>query len=249
MNWLLLRGLGREQRHWRDFPAALAACVGSGRVHLLDVAGVGTQHRRLPRPSIHWLARDVARRLPKLPAGADERWSLLGLSLGGMLCLELCALLPDKVQQAVIINASSRLTQASARLRPAALPRLLQLLYARDAERREQLLLELTSSLPLAERMRHAELAASFVGDAPVRSLALINQLLAAARFSPPAAPRVRARLLFLASRNDALVNPVCTRALARYYGASSAEHPSAGHDLPLDAPLWLRERLTSFGV
>jgi pimeloyl-ACP methyl ester carboxylesterase len=249
MNWLLLRGLGREQRHWQEFPAALSACVGPGRVHLLDVAGVGTQHQRLPHPSIAWLARDVARRLLELPVGRGERLSLVGLSLGGMLCLELCALLPERVDRAVIINASSRLTRASARLRPAALPRLAQLLYCRDTSKQEQLLLELTSSLPVTQRTLHAARAAGFATEAPVRRRTIISQLLAAAGFSPPPPPRLRARLLFLASERDRLVNPVCTRDLARYYRARSDEHAWAGHDLPLDDPLWLCERISGFGA
>ncbi len=249
MNWLLLRGLGREQRHWRDFPSAFSASVGEGRVHLLDVAGTGTEHRSLPLPSIQWLARDVAVRLLSLPTNGDGRWSLLGLSLGGMLCLELCRLLPDKVRQAVIINASSRLTPARARLRLGALPQLLQALSLRDAPRREGVLLALTSSLPPAERARYAESAARFASDAPVRGVALASQLLAAARFAPPEPESVRARLLFIASRNDALVSPVCTRTLAWLYQATYEEHPAAGHDLPLDDPYWLCERVTRFGA
>src|SRR5262245_14239704 len=98
MNWLLLRGLGREQRHWHDFPERLRARVGAGRVVALDLAGTGTERQRVPVPSIPWLARDVARRLLAAdPAGwqleaaaSCPLWSVIGLSLGGMVALELC---------------------------------------------------------------------------------------------------------------------------------------------------------------
>jgi hypothetical protein len=52
---------------------------------------------------------------------------------------------------------------------------------------------------------------------------------------------------LFLASQNDGVVSPLCTRELARVYGCRYEEHPSAGHDLPLDAPGWLCERIDAF--
>jgi pimeloyl-ACP methyl ester carboxylesterase len=248
MNWLLLRGLARERRHWHDFPRVLSRQRGTHRVYLLDVAGVGTEHRVRPRPSLEWLARDLGQRLQALPL-PDEGWSLLGLSLGGMLCLELCRLYPDRIRQAVIINASSRLSPLAARLRLGALARLIQVLGSREPRRREHLLLQLTSSLPAAERHGFAERAAAFAIDAPVHPSAVVQQLLAAARFYPPDPRSLRARLLFLASRSDALVDPLCTRDLARFYAASYAEHPSAGHDLPLDDPAWLREHLARFSV
>jgi pimeloyl-ACP methyl ester carboxylesterase len=246
MNWLFLRGLARERRHWHDFPGLFAARRAADRVYLLDVAGVGTEHRVRPRPCLGWLARDLGRRLQALPV-PDDGWSLVGLSLGGMLCLELCRLYPDRIRQAVVINASSRLSPLAARLRPSALARLMRVLCSPEPRQREHLLLQLTSSLPADERHGFAERAAAFAGDAPVRRSTVMQQLIAAARFYPPDPRSVRARLLFLASSNDALVDPLCTRDLARHYAGSHAEHPSAGHDLPLDDPAWLCERLARF--
>lgn len=247
MNWLLLRGLGRERRHWHDFPLLLGRQLGSGRVHLMDVAGAGTERGRLPWPSIEWLARDIALRAPALGSGAGESWSLLGLSLGGMLALELCWLFPERIRQAVIINASSRVSERGARFRFGAVPGFAQLLLEANASRRERRLLELTSALPPAARGGYAERAARIADESPVRRVAVMSQLLAAARFWPPPREGVRARLLFLASRSDALVSPACSRALARLYRAPYEEHPSAGHDLPLDDPHWLCERIARF--
>src|SRR5690606_27542745 len=80
VDWLLLRGLAREQRHWRGFREQLERASGA-RVCCVDVAGAGTERARVPWPSLRWLARDVARRLPGW-AGADragQRWNVLGL--------------------------------------------------------------------------------------------------------------------------------------------------------------------------
>jgi pimeloyl-ACP methyl ester carboxylesterase len=102
--------------------------------------------------------------------------------------------------------------------------------------------LALTSHLPPAQRDEFAERAAAFEG-APCR-LALFSQLCAAARFFPPAPGSLSAGLWFLGSRRDRLVNVACSRDLAHRYAAPCLEHPWAGHDLPLDDPDWVCERV-----
>jgi len=249
MNWLLLRGLGREQRHWHDFPERLRAVVAPEPVFLLDLAGTGTERRRLPVPSVPWLARDIARRASQLPglqrelrcaAAGEARWCLLGLSLGGMVALELCRLWTQRVAHAIVINSSASITPVKARLQPGALPRLGQVLLARDERMREERLLALTSHLPAAERHGYAERAAAFAADGAPGRPALFSQLCAAARFSPPSASSLSARLCFLGSRCDRLVSVACSRDLACRYDAPYLEHPWAGHDLPLDDPSWI---------
>jgi len=249
MNWLLLRGLGRERRHWHDFPELLAAGVAPSRVHLVDLAGAGTEFRRLPLPSVPWLARDVARRLAALSAPHSAPWSLIGLSLGGMVALELCKLMSQRIARAVIVNSSSRVTAPSARLRLSSARQLGTVLSSGSALERESALLALTSRLPEAERRRYALLGARFYAQAPMSRLALSGQFAAAARFAPPSPRAVSARLLFLSSRCDTLVNPVCTRDLARLYAAESDEHAWAGHDLALDDPGWLCQRVLRFAA
>jgi pimeloyl-ACP methyl ester carboxylesterase len=66
-----------------------------------------------------------------------------------------------------------------------------------------------------------------------------LRQLWAAARFSTPrAAPQLP--LLVLASAADGLVDPRCSQRLAQAWGAPMRTHPTAGHDLPLDAGAWV---------
>jgi pimeloyl-ACP methyl ester carboxylesterase len=235
-----LRGLAREQRHWHEFSQRLVERLPSGQVQLLDVAGTGTERQRHPRPSIEWLARDVARRMP------DERstWGVLGISLGGMIALELCRLLPGRIVRAVVVNSSSRLSGPTTRFRPLAAARLAQVLVCSDHTRREEIVLELTSRLARRERTRYAKLAAEFARDAPMSPASVLMQLAAAARFEPPA---LATPLLLVCSRRDGLVNPRCTRDLAAFYGCGYEEHPDAGHDLPLDDPEWLCERTLRF--
>jgi pimeloyl-ACP methyl ester carboxylesterase len=248
--WLLLRGLARERRHWHEFPRLLAERDECHQVELVDLPGAGAEFERVPSPSVAWMARDVARRLPPVVTNARAGTvHVVGLSLGGMVVLELCRLLPERFARAVIINASSRLTPPLARLAPRAALGLLRAASMVDPRLRERRVLELTSTLPAAERARYAIMLADLTRDAPVARSTLLSQLLAAARFYPPAPTTLGAKLLFVCSREDALVSPRCSRDLAAFYASGCEEHASAGHDLPLDDPAWLCERVVRFAA
>mgnify|MGYP003949335389 CR=1 FL=1 len=43
MNWLFLRGLTREQRHWGPFRDVFARDYPGAKVHCLDLPGTGTE--------------------------------------------------------------------------------------------------------------------------------------------------------------------------------------------------------------
>jgi pimeloyl-ACP methyl ester carboxylesterase len=78
----------------------------------------------------------------------------------------------------------------------------------------------------------------------PISRANALRQLLSAARFHAPAlAPEVP--LLVLASRQDALVDPRCSRRVAELWRADFAEHPTAGHDLPLDDGPWVAQQIS----
>ncbi len=73
--WLLLRGLGREKRHWGSFPEALERKLGA-RVLALDLPGFGTENAR-PSPATvlaldepEWICDQIAKwqREPRSPA-------------------------------------------------------------------------------------------------------------------------------------------------------------------------------------
>jgi pimeloyl-ACP methyl ester carboxylesterase len=238
MKWLLLRGLGREQRHWHDFPARFARSLGV-EVLTLDLAGAGTEHARLGHPSIARLAADVAERSrPLLDSGSPV--GLIGLSLGGMVALELAASGRSAIAGGVAINSSSRSSPAFARMRPSASRTLMALLAPGSAIAREESILRLTSRLSDGMRREHARTAARFATQRPMRRRSLVRQLVAAARFRAPPVECMGTPLLFLSSRGDQLVDPRCSVDLARHYAAPHVQHPWAGHDLPLDDPDWV---------
>jgi pimeloyl-ACP methyl ester carboxylesterase len=239
MNWLLLRGLGREQRHWHEFPALLARRLGDADVLTMDLAGAGTERERLSHLSVQRLAADVMQRCKRL-SQPGARVGVVGLSMGGMVALELAASGRPQIAASVLINSSSRASATFARMRPRAAPTLIGLLSPSAALTREKRVLKLTSRLPCAVRCERARASAHFALQRPMSRASFARQLLAAARFSPPPMEQMGTPLLFLSSRGDQLVDPRCSSDLARRYAAPHVQHSWAGHDLPLDDPDWV---------
>ena len=84
MRWLLLRGLTRERRHWARFPEVFERAMPGARTIGVDLPGVGTEAGQLSPASVPEIVDHVRARWPRSEGGP---WSLLGISLGGMLAV------------------------------------------------------------------------------------------------------------------------------------------------------------------
>jgi pimeloyl-ACP methyl ester carboxylesterase len=80
----------------------------------------------------------------------------------------------------------------------------------------------------------------------PVQALNALRQLWAASRFTAPLNAPMTPTLV-LASTQDALVNVECSRTIARQWQWPLVEHPSAGHDLPLDGARWVIDQVLNW--
>jgi pimeloyl-ACP methyl ester carboxylesterase len=235
--WVFLRGLSREARHWGDFPETFAAVLGESPSEILtpDLPGNGRHCREASPLTVESMMEACRRDLRE--QGRAPPYHLLALSLGGMVALAWARRHPEECRAVVLLSSSLRPHNPfHQRLRPGAWPALLKLLLAEPA-RRESAILELTSADPDAHRQVLPEWLA-YAREHPVTRRNTLRQLLAAARFSMPDKPPVP--LLILAGANDRMVNPRCSETLARVWSADFARHPTAGHDLPLDAGAWV---------
>jgi pimeloyl-ACP methyl ester carboxylesterase len=237
MNWLLLRGLVRERRHWGDFPARLAARTG-GEVVALDLPGVGTERGRPAPTTIAETGADLRARFPR----GEGAWGIFAPSLGGMIALAWAAAHPEDFARVAVCNTSARdLAGPLRRFSPAAVGTVLRGVWVSGAAREAEILALVSNT----ERGRaHAEAFAAYAEEAPIGVDVLARQLFAASRATAPASLSVP--LLVLCSDGDRLCDPAASRTLAARLGAPLAVHPTAGHDLPLDDPDWVIERLTS---
>lgn len=238
--WILLRGLIRERRHWGDFPRRLAGRLDA-RIRCLDLPGNGD----LWRDSSPLQLRETVAHLREALDTATPVY-LLGLSMGGMVATEWALRHPSEVRGLVLINSSfARTSPPWQRMRPAALPRLMRAWFA-DTVRREALIYRLTcnrydDAARILPQWQH------YAGESPVSRCNFLRQLLAAARYRPERPPG--APILILASKEDRLVNPACSRAIADHWQAEFQLHSSAGHDLPHDDPDWALEQIAQWQI
>ena len=243
--WVLLRGLTRESAHWGVFPELLQAQLPAGaQVLAVEIPGNG-RLRQLASPTRIEAATESCRQ--QLQAlGVAPPYRLLAMSLGAMIAVDWADRFPGELEGCVLVNTSLRVFSPwYQRLRPANYGALLGLLLSADARRREQAILRLTSRQPDCAIEVIDEWTA--IREArPVSGTNALRQLLAAARYrAPTRAPGVP--LLVLVSQRDRLVDAHCSRCLAQHWNATLVEHPTAGHDLPLDDGPWVAEQVCAW--
>lgn len=239
--WILLRGLTRERRHWGDFPETLQRECSGAPVCCIDLPGNGSLNAQASPSQVPAMAEHCRAQLGEL--GLTPPYFLLAMSLGAMVAIDWANRHPAELAGCVLINTSLRpFSPFYHRLRPGNYPALLPILLGRsDTSCREKAILRLTSSQP--ERSEKQAEWAAYARQNPVSPGNAWRQLLAAARYRAPLR-RPTPPLLVLGSARDRLVNPACSRQLAQRWGTAYAEHPTAGHDLPLDDGPWVAEQI-----
>jgi pimeloyl-ACP methyl ester carboxylesterase len=240
--WIFLRGLSREIRHWGTFAETWRDEMPATETIALDLPGNGHLYRLDSPTTVEALAE--ACRAELIRRGVPPPYHLLAMSLGAMVAVAWASRYPEEIAGCVLINTSLRpFSPFYHRLRPANYPTLLKLaLFGGRAKTWEATILRLTSRLVRSP----AELIERWIAyrqQCPVSRCNVLRQLLAAARYRAPFA-NPAARMLILASAQDALVNPRCSQALARAWHSEIAIHPSAGHDLPLDDGRWVAQQI-----
>ncbi|MBB5191597.1 pimeloyl-ACP methyl ester carboxylesterase [Silvimonas terrae] len=241
--WVLLRGLGREARHWGDFGQILSVALGGVPVHTPDLPGNGRWWQQASGTSIRTQRDHLRAQLaPVLNQGPVN---LLALSLGGMVALDWAGHLPDEVARLVLVNTSlAGIAPFWRRLRWQRYPALLSLAWS-SVSQRERLILALTSNLP-ERRAAALPYWQAWQQEAPVSAINLLRQLYAAARFAPPAL-WPQCPTLVVTSAQDQLVDPFCSAQLAYAAGWPLQINGHAGHDLPLDDPCWLAQTVVQW--
>lgn len=241
--WVLLRGLGRESRHWGRFTIDLTAALGGAAVLTPDLAGNGQRWLEPSATTIQGQCDGVRQELQGMLAQGPV--NVLAISLGGMVALDWASRFPSEINRLVLINTSlAGLAPFWQRLRwqnYGALCRLPLL----SLKQRERQILRLTSNHGSRRRDALPDWI-QWQQTRPVRSINLLRQLIAAARYQPPRTwPACKA--LVIHSANDRLVHPACSQALAAASHWPILQHPTAGHDLPLDEPQWLAAQIATW--
>lgn len=245
-HWLLLRGLARESAHWGQFVPQLQAAFPHHRITTLDLPGTGRFHQQASPNRIETIVATC--RQQALDDGLlHTPVTLLGLSLGGMVAWQWLKQYPQDAEGGVLINSSfASLSRFYQRLRWQAYGDFFPLLAKVDDYALELGIVRLVSNLDDAERLIVAERWAEIRCQRPMTLANVARQLQAAARYRPDSQPPAQPVWL-LNSGADRLVSPTCSQAISQHYQLPLHTHPNAGHDLALDDPAWVIDRLQDF--
>jgi pimeloyl-ACP methyl ester carboxylesterase len=170
---------------------------------------------------------------------------VFGLSMGGMIASEWFARYPQELSAAVLINTSlGRYSRFYQRLRPNIFPSLLRSYFSGNVSisQKEQTILDITrNQCPDLQAVLQEWIG--YAQQYPVSGRSTLNQLFAAASYRGPVSSGI-IPVLLLTSKQDRMVNPACSYAIANAWQCPIAQHPQAGHDLPLDDGLWVIDKI-----
>lgn len=238
--WILLRGLTRESGHWGSFLPLFQQAFPDDVLLPLDFPGNGVWHTQASPCTVSAMVRHCRTQLAE--QGIQPPYCVLALSLGAMVAVAWAQAHPEEISRQVLINTSLRpFSRFYQRFQPHNIATVgCLLLTAANAQAWEHAIWRITSchSDPgvVNDWVRLRQLH-------PVTPLNALRQLWAASQFTAMGQPTATPTLL-LASTHDRLVSVQCSRALAQHWHWPLAEHPSAGHDLPLDDGPWVLKHM-----
>jgi pimeloyl-ACP methyl ester carboxylesterase len=209
----------------------------------IDLLGTGLSQSSWGRGTIQGFAKDVQATLEKL---GYAKVYLVGISLGGMVALEVAAS-SDTVERLAVLATSSR-GMGEQRIRPQALMRLMWSLRQGVPDNRE-LAPYLVSQQTLVHRPELPDVWNRLWKSEGFSTWPVLRQLLAAALFDArPALAKIKAPILFMVSKDDALVPWRNTlRLWERTRACQLKVLDDYGHDFPTEAPDLVVKELLEF--
>lgn len=242
---ILLRGLLRGKGHWGDFPQQLEEKL-QVKVSCIDLPGVGDFLKTTPPFHIFGIAEFIHTQALKEIDFSKEVVGVLGLSLGGMVALEMMAHFKGDYAKSMVVNTSSNLSPKTKRLRKQIWMDVAKLALETNKVKREEKVVEKVVNSPEGrERAFHAW--SKFIKDFKFHALTPVAQLRAASGFRPSVELRNSENICLVSSMGDLFVDPSCSELLHQRYGWQLRSHPWGGHDLAWDDPQWLLSEALEF--
>ncbi len=241
MKFVLLRGLGRESRHWGHFTDNLREKFPHAQIELLDFPGSGKHDDRTAPLSVTSMTDFLRKNCIK---GKQKR-VLIGVSLGAMVALDWITRYPNDFVGCVLINGSaSNLSPIFERLRPQSLAMFAKFLLSKTPIEKEKNILSLTVNSK-SMRKKLLPLWTKVHKEKKMKPANSFFQLIAASRFKLSEKPSVPC--LVLTSRKDKMVNKRCSEKISRFLEAPLKYHPTAGHELACEDGQWVSKEIESW--
>jgi pimeloyl-ACP methyl ester carboxylesterase len=247
---LLIRGLSRQQGHWGEFPnyLKLALKEKGAEVNLIfeDLPGFGNRNQQKSPSTIEKIAELLVPTLENLYTGTKRKVHIVGISMGGMVALELARRFPIYCQSLVMINSSVKPVSCFFhRLQPKAYPALVKAWFHPLRRESEREILKISSELYGKDEELLNHWLSLRKKQAPSRKAAFL-QIIAASQYQAPLNKPIE-HVCLIASKKDRVVSHQCTLNLAKYWDIQCYLHLDGGHDLSLDDPSWLSETLSNW--
>ncbi|MGZ5044171.1 MAG: alpha/beta fold hydrolase [Methylobacter sp.] len=242
-NWILLRGLARESRHWGDFVPLLQSIFPDARITLLDLPGTGCFYQQTSSPSSIKNITDSVRRHALDNGLLQQPVTILALSLGAMVAWEWMQRYPDDICGAALMNTSfADVSPFYQRLRWQSYRDFMVLAMTRNLHNRESGILQLTSNRQ-NQRKQITHAWEKIQTERPISLKNSVRQMIAAASYRPGDI-KPRQPVLLLNGLGDRLVAPACSEAIHKKWQLELRRHLWAGHDLTLDDGAWVASQL-----
>jgi pimeloyl-ACP methyl ester carboxylesterase len=249
--YFFIRGLIRSQFHWHQFPAHFDHITQQQSLNstsvFFDIPGNGHRHQEATPFSIADMADDINKQIHHYltihnidsSANAHSQIHLVGISMGGMIAADLISKSNVDFASVHIINSSfANLSPFWQRMKLPGVINLMANIWQTGT--RERTILKWTSNTPSS-----LDLAPQWIKEAEEHPLSLRNafaQLWAASHYFVDS--KAHGNSIVYCSKEDRLVSWTCSEKLARYWQVPLECHLEAGHDLPLDNPQWLAEKI-----
>lgn len=235
---LALHGLGTDSRMWANqFEPFRQAGV---RLMAVDIPGFG----RSEFPGRRWTLAEAGKRiLNALPGGADSRWILAGLSLGGVLAQQIALDHPERFDSLVLINTFACLRSGGLPNLPYLAGRFVRAM-AGGPQAQEALVAERIFPEPHQEGLRRLLIEQIASADPKVYRAAMVELARFDARHK---LGKISIPTLVMTGTADSTVAEGLQKELADAIPRAIQYHLPGGHALPIDCPAEFNQGLLEF--
>lgn len=238
---VFLRGFSRDHRHWGEFIPKVKSSFSDAEVFTPDLPGFGFKNDINSPTSIEEIADSVYE-----SEGYEdfhnryENRLIFGLSLGGMVSLELARKHPHLWTGCILANSSQKKgTYPWERVNLRYLPQITDAFLRGPVERREALLFDVTTTRKF-DKEKVVNDWVKFYKDRPCTLANILAHLRASSSFAVDFKIDAKVKGLIMASRDDKLVKSSSSRKIAKLLNWSLETNIQAGHDITHDDPYWV---------
>lgn len=228
-----------SSKQWLDFVPQLQNHFPNAKIYTPDISGNGLKNSlKTPTDPLQNIL-SLKEQLPPL----QKKRIFIGFSLGGMLSVEWAKRFPDEVLGLVLMNSSFSESPFFKRYKPKAFFKSIVASFTKDPILRERKFLHLTSNLRHSDFESISKSFYQIEKENPTQAINFVRQLILARKLSLKNKPD-HAHILLLNSIKDQVVHTKCSHRISKKWNITLNLHPTAGHDLTLDDPMWVAQHI-----